>query len=199
MGLGGWPGFLGAAEAAFASQLPCARALFAHAAAASVVPAALLALKDRLARLDLRAGGGGGAASLAHLWRCPPGEHLTAMCVPSCAAPAPAAAAASGLGGGAWEHLLAAAAAGGPGASTRLLLFDLRRPGEPAAAWEQPPFDGRLSEEAALLRWLPAAGSGAAGGGAVLAGACSSGRVSAGQFSPQVGLALAAQPCCLPR
>lgn len=107
---------------------------------------ALLALRDRLARLDLRTRGG----SLAPLWQCPQAQHLTAICLPAAAGGAP--------GSGAAEHLLAAgtgsSAAGG---AARVLLFDLRRSGQPVVTWDQPRLGEKGFEAGALLRWLPTA------------------------------------------
>lgn len=117
---------------------------------------ALLALRDRLARLDLRTRGG----SLAQLWQCPQAQHLTAICAPAAAGGAP--------GSGAAEHLLAAgtgsSAAGG---AARVLLFDLRRPGQPVVTWDQPRLGEKGCDAGTLLRWLPTALStaGAAGSG----------------------------------
>ncbi len=167
---------------------------------------ALLALRNRLSRLDLRSSGG----TLSLLWQCPQGQHLTAVC----AAPA----AGNGPGGGsAAEHLLAAAtgsaaehllaAATGSGAQSsgaRVLLFDLRRPGQPVAAWDQPRLGEQGFEAGTLLRWLPTAApaAGFAGsssrqqqrpdggqlqrGGLLVAGSSSGGQVVGCQFAEQV-------------
>lgn len=149
---------------------------------------ALLALKDRLAQLDLRCGGGG---SLQQLWQCPQGQHLTAMCAPLPALAATSvAAAAAGLGSGTAEHLLAAACSrGGRGSGAHIMLFDLRRPAQPVATWEQPPLSEEQEGAATLLRWLPLAATGAAGGGGGPSAA--GGRGSAEPQQPWGGLLLA--------
>lgn len=152
-------------------------------------PAALLALRDTLCQLDLRSGGAGTAA-LRPLWRCPQGQHLTALCAPphaAAAAPGPACATAAP------DHLVAAASAGGRGGGTRLLVFDVRRPGRPVACWEQPPFEQHAHEALTLLRWLPTpAGDAPQRGGSrwdglLLAGGSATGRVLGCQLSVSAG------------
>ena len=119
----------------------------------------MLALRDRLARLDLRGAAGGSSSNgaLQHLWSCPKGQHITALIA---AAPSAPGAAASASGGGAGEeHLIAAAcSSGAPGGNAAtLLLFDLRRPQRPLATWHQAPMGGAGGDPVTLLRWLPGA------------------------------------------
>jgi hypothetical protein len=143
----------------------------------------VLALRDRLSRLDLRSR----TASPQQLWSCPQGQHLTAI-----RAPPPGLAGSEG--GPPTEHLLAAAASTGvPGSGSQLLIFDLRRPYKPVATWQQPGMDKALHEAPSLLRWVPttvdsrsAAASAPGGGGGddqprwgglLVAGAPDSGRL----------------------
>jgi hypothetical protein len=155
------------------------------------VLAALLSLRDRLCRLDLRTSS---SSSLQQLWQCPQGQHLTAIAVPPAADAAAAVTAAAGLGSGASEHLLAAAtSAGALGSGSSFLLFDLRRPRQPVASWQQPPMDQRQHEAPTLLRWLHAAAAEAAPaaaaaqpGSLVVAGSGSGGWVVGCQFASQV-------------
>lgn len=150
---------------------------------------ALLALHSQLSRLDLRSSDG----KLSLLWQCPGGHHLTAICAPP---------AADGPASGATEHLLAAATgSSAPGGGARVLLFDVRRPGQPVTAWDQPRLGEKGFEAGTLLRWLPTARSTAdsssarqqgnrAGppqqGGLLLAGSSGGGQVVGCQFAEQV-------------
>ncbi|PRW61174.1 DEK-like isoform X2 isoform B [Chlorella sorokiniana] len=151
---------------------------------------ALLALHNRLSRLDLRSSGG----ALSLLWQCPQGQHLTAICAPAPAGDASAS--------GADEHLLAATTGtSAPGSGARVLLFDLRRPGQPVATWDQPQLGEKSLEAGTLLRWLPtlqpSAGAAASnssqqleagqpqGGGLLLVGSSGGGQVVGCQFAEQ--------------
>lgn len=154
---------------------------------------ALLALHSQLSRLDLRSSDG----KLSLLWQCPTGHHLTAICAPTAAADAP--------GSSATEHLLGAATgSSAPGGGARVLLFDVRRPGQPVAAWDQPRLGEKGFEAGTLLRWLPSARSAAGSsgpqqqrtaatgplqqGGLLLAGSSGCGQVVGCQFAEQVRL-----------